>query len=115
VDEDIEHLVDSFEAPMSRVPNHVVETVTARAGGYCEVGGLPLGRDVELHHRKNRGSGGKGDLDTAANIIAVHSRCHRAIHARPSRSYELGWLIRSNGVPAAVPVRMVSGLCAKLK
>jgi len=95
---------------MSRIPDTVVAAVLDRAGYYCEVGGLPLSR-FELHHRKNRGTGGKGPLDFAENLLAVHPRCHAAIHAQPDRAYVLGWLVHTNEDPLEVPVRLMPGLC----
>jgi len=90
-----------------------VSDVLERAAGYCEVGGLPLHRnDVVLHHRKNRGKGGKGNLDTAENIVAIHGGCHVSIHANPDRSYTLGHLVHTNEDPAKIPVRLLPGLCA---
>jgi len=97
---------------MSRIPDRELATVLERSGFYCEVGGLPLGSDVVFHHRKNRGSGGKGNLDVAANLLAVHSRCHVAIHANSAR-YELGWMVHSNDDPALIEVRMMPGLCRR--
>lgn len=45
------------------------------------------------HHRKLRSQGGE---HSGANEIAVCRACHVFIHARPSLSYERGWLVRSS-------------------
>lgn len=107
---------------MSRIPNDVVEAVLARADGYCEVGGapiLPVRGAYELHHRKKRGSGGKGDLDTVENLLVVHSRCHGLVHdpntlgLGSALSWEHGWMLRLHQDPELVPARVMRGLCAR--
>jgi hypothetical protein len=108
MDRDIEEVVDS----MGRISDDVVAAVLDRANYYCEVGGSPLGSDFQLHHRKNRGKGGKGFLDFAENLLAVHAGCHQQIHASPERSYVLGWLVHTNDNPAEIPVRLMPGLCS---
>jgi len=55
------------------VDKKVVAIVEERAGGYCEVCGLPAQPSMALHHRKLRSRGGK---DTASNLIRVHHGCH---------------------------------------
>lgn len=99
---------------MSRIPPDVHRAVTERCAGYCEVCGLPLGHDRQLHHRKPRGSGGKGQLDTAVNLLVCHARGHWAIHARPQRAYAMGWLVHTGDDPGAVPVVLNPGLCGRL-
>jgi 5-methylcytosine-specific restriction endonuclease McrA len=65
-----------------------------RANGQCEMTGSNVGRcpkaATEVHHRLPTGRGGSHDL---SNLLAVCSEGHRWIHAHPTVSYELGWLI----------------------
>lgn len=90
------------------IPAVVVEAIYERAGGYCEAGGLPLSGEVALHHRKLRSQSGE---HTVANLILVHGDCHRAIHANPHRSYELGHMVRRREDPALVEIQHLPGLC----
>lgn len=96
---------------MSRIPKDEVAEVHERSGFYCEAGGLPISGNGELHHRKNRGSGGKGNVDVASNLLHVHSKCHAAIHRNPHRSYALGHMVHLLSDPADVPVKVLPGLC----
>lgn len=107
---------------MSRIPDDVVQAVLARADGYCEVGGAPYRPArgcYELHHRKKRGSGGKGDLDTVGNLLVAHGPCHELVHnpaafgLAGALSWEHGWMLRAFEVPEAVPAQVMRGLCAR--
>ena len=77
--------------------------VYARAGGRCDLCGLPLSEYAfEAHHRKKRSQGG---LDEATNLVALHSVCHHdLVHGRPAWAYAHGFLVRRDADPATQPV-----------
>lgn len=101
---------------MSRIPKAVNAAVELRAAGYCEIGGAALPADSRAfarHHRKIRGSGGKGDLDVVENLVAIHHHCHDYVHGAAGQlAYDLGWLVHTWDDFAEVPVLVVPGLCA---
>lgn len=90
------------------IPKAVVQAVADRADGHCEACGLFLFGIVALHHRKLRSQGG---AHTVENLILIHERCHLGIHANPTRSYELGHMVRRRFDPASVSVTLLPGLC----
>ncbi len=68
--------------------------VARRSGGRCEArydGGCQ-GTAHHMHHRQER-RGGDG---TEANALHVCLHCHLQIHAHPSLSYELGFMVKVN-------------------
>ena len=77
---------------------------------YCWVCGLPNGYNFAVHHRKLRKQGGQ---DEAANLIAVHHKCHNlgtgSIHLAPAWSYERGYLVHSWDEPGDVPILRPDG------
>jgi hypothetical protein len=65
--------------------------------------GLPLGNNLERHHRQRREVGG----DRLANLLALHSDCHRWITEHPAGAMEQGWIVSTAAAdPALVPVRL---------
>lgn len=87
----------------------IVELVTERSQGCCEVCGLP-GESMALHHRKLKSRGGK---DCASNLIAVHHQCHnlgtRSIHLNPAVAEQNGWMVGSWQEPHEVPMKRPDG------
>jgi hypothetical protein len=72
-----------------------------RAGGRCELCGLPLMGKVVRHHRQRRAVGG----DRLGNLLLLHDACHVRIHAHPEESRQAGWIVSSYELdPTAVPV-----------
>ena len=88
---------------MSRIPDHVVQSVTTRAEGFCEamIRGVCNGRPEHLHHRQLRSRGGG---DTVENLTAVCHRCHDWIHRHPKESTALGLMVSRWADPAEVPM-----------
>lgn len=82
---------------MSRIPDDVIDEVQHRAGWGCEACGKAGTWDMVFHHRQARGMGGSTarDLDTAANIVYIHSVCHGEIHGNPKRARQLGLIVPS--------------------
>lgn len=83
---------------MSRIPEHVVEQVMLRSGGYCEMWGCQVmpgeSFKFDLHHRQARGMGGsRRNLDVAENLLWVHDRCHEHIHAHPDWARAYGYIV----------------------
>ncbi|HWV47230.1 MAG TPA: hypothetical protein VN039_14605, partial [Nitrospira sp.] len=70
----------------------------------CEVMVRCQGRataQYDLHHRRNRGSGGSKRLDTnlAGNCLAACRDCHNFITTHPELGLRNGWLVRQNQTP----------------
>ena len=82
----------------------VRDIVTERAQDHCEACGV--GRIEQIHHRRPRGMGGSEMYvtNTAANALAVDSRCHALIESQRALALDRGWLIRQGQNPADVPV-----------
>lgn len=88
-----------------KMPVSVAYKVIERAGGTCEA---YLTRRAKckrvpqhLHHRKMRSQGGE---NTPSNLLAVCHECHRWVHDKPAKAYELGLLVKSSKTPCDVPV-----------
>lgn len=58
----------------------------------------------DVHHRKLKGMGGSQKLDYPANLISLCRTCHSWIHAHPSESYKLGYLVHSWDDPEDIPI-----------
>ena len=88
----------------------VVKLVEERAGGYCEVCGLPALPSMAQHHRQLRSRGGQ---DTASNLIRVHHGCHNlktsSIHNNPEYSSQKGWMVASWQRPHEAPFTRPDG------
>ena len=86
----------------NRMPQELREAVYERAQYMCEVmePGTCEGVAGHVHHRRMRSQGGE---HTLVNCVAVCPSCHRFIHANPSKSYSLGWLVRSTREPESMP------------
>jgi len=87
------------------VPATVAEAVIARENGACAVCGLPL-HTGHLHHRKPRGMGGSGLVNTVSNMIHIHESCHlKHVERNRQRSYDMGWLVNGHNNPSETPMR----------
>lgn len=73
-----------------------------RSAGRCEMCGHPLGGEGVAHHRRLRSQGG---TDTPANLLLLHDRCHRGIHANPLWARRHGFIVPSWADPDTTPVR----------
>lgn len=80
--------------------------VRRRSGGRCEARTeMCNGQPAHLHHRKLR----RFRDNTLACALFVCAPCHTHIHANPSKSRLMGWLVASYEDPAEIPVRPGSG------
>lgn len=84
------------------------EAAYQRAGGRCEVSGIPLDIDTfDLHHRRPKGMGGtlRPDTDTLGNVLALHPDVHNggpsSVHGRRGWSEERGYLLPQREALAA--------------
>lgn len=89
------------------------ELVLERDIWCCTVCGRHLGESgANLHHRRNRGSGGSCDpaINTPSNLLTVcgsgTTGCHGWIGDQPAEARDLGYVISLNSTqrPAEVPV-----------
>jgi hypothetical protein len=88
------------------------EAVYRRAGGQCEVSGIPLDLDTfDLHHRRNKGMGGtvRIDTDSFMNVLAldpgVHNGGPSSVHGRRRWSEASGYLVpKDEDYPGLWPV-----------
>jgi hypothetical protein len=79
------------------------QLVRARAGDCCELCGERLGAAWECHHRKLKSRGGQ---DSAANLLALCSTCHRRCHGHVAWATEHGFIVASHDDPQFVPVAL---------
>jgi len=83
----------------------VIQMVTERAQGYCEVCGKVETPSMAFHHRKLKSRGGK---NTVSNLIRVHHGCHNldtnSIHSNPNASQDYGYMVASWQDPEEVPM-----------
>lgn len=86
-----------------------------RAGGYCEITGLPLDPErFEAHHRRPKGMGGtsRPDRDRLSNVLAITPAIHnggpQSVHQNPGWSRPRGYLL-SKEVEWAVLVPVLLG------
>ncbi len=82
----------------------VRKQIHERAEGTCEVmlPGICRGmQGLQCHHRQNRSQGGMG---TIGNGLLVCLWCHEWIGMHPARSYSMGLLVKSTGIPEETPV-----------
>lgn len=87
------------------------ELVYRRAGGRCEACGDPLvkGQGVRgwhAHHRKLKSRGGQ---DSASNLAALCSYCHRRMHGHSHFATEHGFIVSAYDDPATTPMRVGLG------
>jgi hypothetical protein len=72
-----------------------------RAAGRCEWCGNLLHDDAARHHRMRRRDGG----DRFANVVLLHTACHRHVHANPIDARASGFIVpTSAGDVAAQPI-----------
>ena len=88
------------------------QLVLDRAGGKCELCGMPVGVP-HLHHRRPRGMGGSKRVETggASNCLVIHPSCHADVESNRQRALDNGWLVSQWRDPATVPVKRWNGLC----
>lgn len=73
-----------------------------------------LGELQNVHHRRVRGMGGTSDPTIGvglANLIGLCNACHSWVHAHPTSSYSMGYLVKMGVDPASVPVVAKPGSC----
>lgn len=88
-------------------PRDVIELVTARSQGYCEVMSTGCTLMAEHHHhRRPKSMGGtrRPESQLASNCCVTCLRCHLKIHAMPSWARDNGFLVRQSDHPAMVPM-----------
>lgn len=79
------------------------KTVRRRSAGRCEAGTSKCtGGGAHFHHRKLRRSGDH----RAVNCLLVCPACHEHIHANPTMSYLMGFLVHEWQDPADVLVKV---------
>ena len=86
------------------------DTIIRRARGMCEVCGLRVNYG-QIHHRQPRGMGGTSSrqIESAANGIYLHARCHHLIEMNRERAYLYGHLVRNGTRPEDAQVKMHDG------
>lgn len=83
-------------------PEETRMEVRFRSGGRCEVQSAHCTGPLEhFHHRQLR----RHRNQTPANCLGACSACHSHIHANPTKSYIMGWLVHEWSDPAEVPVK----------
>lgn len=93
----------------------VVEVVIHRDRGQCgwcaERPDGERGEGWSIHHRLPRGMGGtrRDDVNSPANLVILcgtgASGCHGIVESQRGTAYDLGFLVRMNGVPSQVPIQ----------
>ena len=88
----------------------VKQVIYARAHGCCELCGLRTDSG-DCHHRRPRGMGGSRDkvLGLPSNGLYLCRRCHDRVESDRQRALVFGWLLETNRVPCARPVRLRDG------
>lgn len=88
-------------------PLAVRALVIDRASGLCEVCGQAR-PGLSVHHRRPRQAGGsrREDTNLPSNALFVcgFGGCHDEIESRREWAYSLGYLLRQNQSPCAVPI-----------
>lgn len=80
--------------------------VRRRSGNRCEARATGCTGDAHhFHHRKLRGHGDH----SVENCLHVCASCHGHIHARPAKSYLMGWLVHAWQEPRDVLIKRGSG------
>jgi hypothetical protein len=92
--------------------------VWERAGGRCEITGLPLGEPDgdrwECHHRRNKGMGGtdRDNVDSLVNLLALTPRIHNggpgSVHGNRRWAERYGYLIPKHvSEPGMWPLKLL--------
>lgn len=81
----------------------VLDIVTGRSGGRCEVCGDPAW-DVHHRHPRKSGSTKRAWIGLASNALAVCRLDHNLIESRRTLAYLLGWLVHEGCNPSSEPV-----------
>lgn len=87
------------------------EHVANRAGGRCELCGVPPARH-HYHHRRPRGMGGskRRDTNTCCNLLWLCATCHlQVVEVQREKALRNGWLVYQGRDPAAHPVLLWDG------
>ena len=92
--------------PPQGFPEEVRMFVRRRSGGRCEVGSSVCTTTAQhFHHRKLR----RHKDHTSVNCLYSCSSCHAYIHAHPTMSYLMGFLVHSWDEPGEIPVKRGAG------
>lgn len=88
-------------------PPEVVELVTARSGGNCEI--MSTGciyQASQLHHRRCRGMGStkRPETNAASNCLHLCERCHAKVEAMRAWALDNGFLVLQSQDPRSQPV-----------
>jgi hypothetical protein len=75
-------------------------TLNLRQRGRCPACGITLDNDGARHHRQRRRDGG----DRLANLVILHTKCHRWVHANPEDARKLGLIVSFAGDPLEAPL-----------
>jgi 5-methylcytosine-specific restriction enzyme A len=86
------------------------KTIKRRAGGQCELCGMPC-TDGQIHHRKPRRAGGSIDprVSDASNGVYIHASCHGKVESNRHWAIQRGWLLFAAEYPEEVPIRTWKG------
>jgi hypothetical protein len=92
------------------------EKLHERAGGRCEISGIPLGDSWAVHHRRKKGMGGTAlpDVHALPNLLALSHQAHNL--RRPSAHLDVAWAeargftLPAWSIPRLTPVYL---LCRK--
>lgn len=76
------------------------EVLYRRCGGRCDWCGSRLDNDAARHHRQRRRDGG----DRLANLVLLHTACHRWVHANPVLARGNGFIVPVGTDPASAPL-----------
>ena len=88
--------------------------VRARDGHRCQRCGCSIvDAPSSIHHRKLKGMGGSGLLESPENLIRMcgsgTTGCHGWAHGNPEQARAYGWIVRRLQDPADVPVQTYHG------
>ena len=87
-------------------PEETRIAVARRSGWSCEAKTQDCtGKAGHFHHRQPR----RLKDQSPANCLHVCSPCHRHIHDNPTKSYLMGWMVRTHESPEDIPVRRGEG------
>lgn len=93
---------------MQTITARVVQIVTERSGGWCEVQ-LPscTAEATQMHHRRRKGMGGdrRPGTNEAGNLLHACYHCHDQIERhRRTEARINGWTVHPNLDPTTEPV-----------
>jgi hypothetical protein len=94
-------------AASQRALAQVRAVVAARSGGWCEICGAAMARQV--HHRVARQAGGSSRnlaIHDPANLLHLCAWCHQLAETHPDR-WVFGWKVHRAHSTSAVPALLV--------